>query len=103
MLATWLVEIYLSKINQLEDIAAAEAASQDVENLRLEQEMLEDELRQFLFTYKVSLRWSPMHEGSRHSYLCFCTAGEPRPQDCLWPYRSTWAYRHTASLRLCDW
>lgn len=54
MLATWLVEIYLAKINELEDVAAAEEASQDVENYRLEQEMLEEELRQFLVTYKVS-------------------------------------------------
>jgi hypothetical protein len=53
MLATWLVEIYLSKINELEDVAAAEAASTNVENYRVEQEMLEEELRQFLVTYKV--------------------------------------------------
>lgn len=53
MLATWLVEIYLSKINQLEDIAAAERASEDVENLKVEQSLIEDEMRQFLNTYKV--------------------------------------------------
>lgn len=53
MLATWLVEIYLSKINQLEDIAAAERASEDVENLKVEQGLIEDEMRQFLNTYKV--------------------------------------------------
>ncbi|KAN0063802.1 tethering complex subunit [Thecaphora frezii] len=52
MLATWLVEIYLSKINQLEDVAAAEAASQDVENYKLEREMLSEELEQFLATYQ---------------------------------------------------
>ncbi|PWZ03605.1 hypothetical protein BCV70DRAFT_170440 [Testicularia cyperi] len=52
MLATWLVEIYLSKINQLEDISAAEAASQDVENYRLETSMIMEELVQFLSTYK---------------------------------------------------
>ncbi|KAK0526251.1 tethering complex subunit [Tilletia horrida] len=54
MLATWLVEIYLSKINQLEDMATARAAS-DAANFRLEKEMLEDELRQFLVTYKDNL------------------------------------------------
>jgi hypothetical protein len=53
MLATWLVEIYLSKINQLEDIAAAERSPDDVENLKVEKSLLEDEMRQFLSTYKV--------------------------------------------------
>lgn len=54
MLATWLVEIYLSKISQLEDIAAAERASEDVENFKVEQGLIEDEMRQFMNTYKVS-------------------------------------------------
>ncbi|KAK0565646.1 tethering complex subunit [Tilletia horrida] len=54
MLATWLVEIYLSKINQLDDLATAKSSS-DAANLRLEREMLEDELRQFLITYKDNL------------------------------------------------
>ncbi|SPO29308.1 related to DigA protein [Ustilago trichophora] len=52
MLATWLVEIYLSKINQLEDVAAAEAASHDVDNYRLEITMITEELYQFLSTYR---------------------------------------------------
>ncbi|SPO29951.1 related to DigA protein [Ustilago trichophora] len=52
MLATWLIEIYLSKINQLEDVAAAEAASQDVDNYRLEITMITEELYQFLSTYR---------------------------------------------------
>lgn len=55
MLATWLVEIYLSKINQLEDIAAAESASDDVENYRTERAIVEEDLKQFLQQYKVSL------------------------------------------------
>ncbi|KAJ9476098.1 putative Vacuolar membrane protein PEP3 (putative) [Pseudozyma hubeiensis] len=55
MLATWLVEIYLSKINQLEDVAAAEAASQDVDNYRLEITMITEELHQFLGTYRTLL------------------------------------------------
>jgi hypothetical protein len=53
MLATWLVEIYLSKIHQLEDIAAAERASDDVENLKAEKGLLEDDMRHFLLTYRV--------------------------------------------------
>ncbi|ETS64390.1 hypothetical protein PaG_01243 [Moesziomyces aphidis] len=55
MLATWLVETYLSKINQLEDVAAAEAASQDVDNYRLEISMITEELYQFLTTYRSLL------------------------------------------------
>lgn len=63
MLATWLVEIYLSKINQLEDIAAAERAADDVENFKAEQSMLEDDMRQFLSTYKVSLSLENIYLG----------------------------------------
>ena len=55
MLATWLVEIYLSKIDQLEDIAAAEAASQDVDNYHVEKGMITEELHQFLSTYRNEL------------------------------------------------
>lgn len=54
MLATWLVEFYLSKCNELDDIVAAESVSQDVDNLQTERDMLEDDLRQFFETYKVS-------------------------------------------------
>lgn len=53
MLATWLVEIYLSKINQLEDIAASESASDDAENYHAEKSIIEDDLRLFLQQYKV--------------------------------------------------
>lgn len=55
LLATWLVEIYLSKLDQLEDVAAAQAPSEDVENYVLERNMIEDELKQFLITYHDSL------------------------------------------------
>lgn len=54
MLATWLVEIYLSKCNTLEDIIAAEAATSDVESLRMELSMMEEDLRNFMTTYQVS-------------------------------------------------
>ena len=53
MLATWLVEFYLGKCNELDDIIAAESISQDVDNLRVERSFLEDELRQFFETYQV--------------------------------------------------
>lgn len=55
MLATWLVEIYLSKCNQLDDIVASESVSHDVENLQAERISTEDELKQFFETYKVCL------------------------------------------------
>lgn len=54
MLATWLVEIYLSKCNELDDAVASEAVSHDVDNLKTEQTILEDDLRQFIVTYSVS-------------------------------------------------
>ena len=53
ILATWLVEFYLSKCNELDDIIASRTVSQDVENLEAERVMLEDDLRQFFVTYKV--------------------------------------------------
>lgn len=53
MLATWLVEIFLSKINQLEDMAASERVSDDVDNIKVEKGIIEDDFRQFLSTYKV--------------------------------------------------
>lgn len=53
MLATWLIEIYLSKCNTLEDIVAAESATQDVESLTIEREMMEEDMRNFITTYQV--------------------------------------------------
>ncbi|KAK4687400.1 vacuolar protein sorting-associated protein 18, partial [Tremellales sp. Uapishka_1] len=55
MLATWLVEIYLSKCNTLEDIVAAESATTDVESLNIERKMMEDDLRNFITTYQSNL------------------------------------------------
>ena len=61
MLATWLVEIYLSKCNDLDDVVASESISHDISNLQAERTIIEDDLRQFLETYKVShhIRISP--------------------------------------------
>jgi hypothetical protein len=53
MLATWLVEFYLSKCNELDDVVASESVSHDVDNLQAERVILEDDLRQFFETYKV--------------------------------------------------
>jgi hypothetical protein len=53
MLATWLVEFYLSKCNELDDLVASESVSNDVENLQTERTILEEDLRNFFDTYKV--------------------------------------------------
>ena len=53
MIATWLIEIYLSKCNTLEDVIAAEAATSDVESLRTELMLTEEDLRNFMTTYQV--------------------------------------------------
>lgn len=53
MLATWLVEFYLSKCNELDDVIASRSVSQDVENLKVERLTLEEDLKQFFVTYKV--------------------------------------------------
>ncbi|KAG5718797.1 Vacuolar protein sorting-associated protein 18 like protein [Termitomyces sp. T112] len=62
MLATWLVEFYLSKCNELDDIVASESLSDDVDNLRTEQIILEDDLRQFFDTYKHNLDRNTTYE-----------------------------------------
>ena len=53
MLATWLVEIYLSKCNTLEDIVSAESATSDVDSLTVERQMMEEDMRNFITTYQV--------------------------------------------------
>ena len=53
MLATWLVEFFLAKANDLDDSIASESASHDVEDLRAERTLLENDLRDFFETYKV--------------------------------------------------
>lgn len=55
MLATWLVEFYLSKCNELDDLIASSSASNDVSNLQAEQTHLEEELQEFFEAYKSNL------------------------------------------------
>ncbi|KAF9462106.1 Pep3/Vps18/deep orange family-domain-containing protein [Collybia nuda] len=62
MLATWLVEFYLSKCNELDDIVASESVSSDVDNLQTERTILEDDLRQFFDTYKNDLDHHTVYE-----------------------------------------
>lgn len=53
ILAAWLVEIYLSKCNELDDAIASQAISNDMDNFQAEKMLIEDDLKQFLETYKV--------------------------------------------------
>lgn len=63
MLASWLVELYLSKINQLEDLASSATSTTDLiasqanatPDYKQQQEDIEDEFRIFLETYKGHL------------------------------------------------
>ncbi|KAF6766540.1 DigA protein [Ephemerocybe angulata] len=78
MLATWLVEFYLGKCNELDDIIASESVSQDVENLRVARTELEDELRQFFETYRANLNKEAVYEliqghGRTDMYLHYAT------------------------------
>ena len=59
MLATWLVEFFLAKANDLDDLIASESASHDVEDLRAERTLLENDLKDFFETYKVRSPYTP--------------------------------------------
>jgi hypothetical protein len=58
MLATWLVEFYLSKCDELDDLIASSTALYDVENVKTERSILEEDLRRSLEFHKVSARSS---------------------------------------------
>ncbi|KAM5530109.1 hypothetical protein V8D89_016218, partial [Ganoderma adspersum] len=78
MLATWLVEFYLSKCNELDDLVASESVSQDVDNLLAERAILEDDLRHFFETYKANLDSKTVYEliqghGRTDMYLHYAT------------------------------
>lgn len=53
MLAIWLVEFYLSKCDELDDLCASETVTSNVENMRAERTILEEDLCHFFETYKV--------------------------------------------------
>lgn len=78
MLATWLVEFYLSKCNELDDLVASESVSHDVENLLAERTILEDDLKHFFETYKANLDSTTVYEliqghGRIDMYLHYAT------------------------------
>jgi vacuolar protein sorting-associated protein 18 len=53
MLAMWLVEFYLSKYDELDDLTALSSVQYDVENVKTERSILEEDLRRFLESHKV--------------------------------------------------
>lgn len=53
MLATWLVEFYLSKCDELDDLIASSSALYDVDNVKMERSILEEDVRRFLESHKV--------------------------------------------------
>lgn len=66
LLATWLVEIYLAKLNHLDDLLASTSlegstseeeggGGEAQENVKLEKAIVDDELRDFLRTYRDAL------------------------------------------------
>ncbi|KAG6329130.1 hypothetical protein ID866_9959, partial [Astraeus odoratus] len=62
MLATWLVEFYLSKCDELDDLCVAESGTSDVENVQAERTILEEDLRHFFETYKANLDRNTVYE-----------------------------------------
>ncbi|KAG5652301.1 hypothetical protein H0H81_005523 [Sphagnurus paluster] len=79
MVATWLVEFYLSKCNELDDIVASESVSHDVVNFQTERSILEDDLRQFFDTYKHNLDRDTVYDllqghGRTDMYLYYANA-----------------------------
>ncbi|KAK2461658.1 hypothetical protein APHAL10511_006121 [Amanita phalloides] len=79
ILATWLVEIYLSKCNELDDTIASQAISNDRDNIQAEKNLVEEDLRQFLQTYKNNLDPATTYEliqshGHMDIYLYYADA-----------------------------
>ncbi|KAF9270080.1 hypothetical protein L218DRAFT_914019 [Marasmius fiardii PR-910] len=78
ILATWLMEFYLTECNRLDDVVASESVSQDIENVLANRAMLEDDLRQFVDTYQKNLDPKTTYEliqghGRTDIYLHYAT------------------------------
>ena len=55
MLATWLLENTLGKINELEDAAFSEGNTENAQNLDLERSILQEDLKAFLKNHLVRI------------------------------------------------
>ncbi len=105
MIATWLVEIYLSKINTLEDFIATRANPEDTSNHKSEQETLEEEFRNFLDTYKVITitLYTPAFS-QMFSFVSFILQTVKfRQTYYLQSYRQSWSHQRAAPLCNFDW
>ena len=69
MLAIWLVEFYLSKYDELDDLTALSSAQYDVENVKTERSILEEDLRRFLESHKVGAASEHLVEFHSHADL----------------------------------
>ena len=98
MLATWLVEFYLSKCNELDDLVASESVSQDVANLQAERAMVEDDLKHFFETYKVGRR---LPSRLRIDPLMCQITDKSRSGYSLRAYPRTWTDGNVSALCNC--
>jgi len=80
MLATWLVEFYLSKYNDLDDLIASEGVAHDVGDLKTERAILDKDLKSFFETYQVG-----------------CLLYEKHIPMVLWSDRLTWINKSSTS------
>jgi hypothetical protein len=103
MLATWLTEIYLAKINELEDLAGSDpSAGDEAANIVAEQQLIEDELQQFLRTYKVEFinyYCGNNGPGSQCSLLSLIHIGRSGSAYNLRSYHQPWQERRDDLLR----
>ncbi|KAI9454019.1 Pep3/Vps18/deep orange family-domain-containing protein [Russula earlei] len=79
ILATWLVEFYLSKCDELDDLIASSSALYDVENVKTERLILEEDLRRFLESHKNDFDPNTIYEliqshGRTDVYLFYATS-----------------------------
>ncbi|GAA94421.1 uncharacterized protein L969DRAFT_105058 [Mixia osmundae IAM 14324] len=77
MLSTWLVELFLSKIADLEDIALSQSHTSHTSNIDLERSILEDDLKSFLRSHKADLAQKVtldllISHGRTELFLHFC-------------------------------
>jgi hypothetical protein len=69
MLATWLVEFYLSKYDELDDLTALSSAQYDVENVKAERSILDEDLRRFFESHKVGAASEHLLQFHSHAEL----------------------------------
>lgn len=109
MLATWLVEFYLSKCDELDDLCAADSSTSGVENVQAERAILEEDLRHFFETYKVNWSTTPcisftdtMCRPTLIGILCMSSSKAMGGQICYCSMRQLWVTLSALS-RIGSW